>query len=196
MLIAKRKRIKMIDDILKTSFDSCTKAASEYSGVVGSGALHAALSRTWVMAIATEFKKHFKPTAGYRIFYRGCKDHKAAFKLEEYLYDITIIRTAIVASANEPKQLEYPKDILWHVESELRTNDSRASIVDFGKLLMSAAQNKLMILPAGGKIESWARQHLPRVRSKRIGNMYLAFVPHPRHWNNCKSSVSRVQQLW
>jgi hypothetical protein len=144
--------------------------------------------------LADEFRRTYPATQGYRVFSRGHDRNKAAFGLNEYLYDITVVRVDTVPSATKKAQLEYPVETLWHVECEFNENNSRASIVDFGKLLMSGAQYKLLILPAGGRIERWARAHLNRPRAS-VGETYLAFVPHPRVWSLDGEQIVKVLQL-
>ena len=151
-------------------------------------------SSDWVEALAEQFRKNSKDN-DIRVFSKGCYENRSVFKVNEYLYDITVIRTNEVKSVNG-HSLEYPEETLWHVESEFASNNSRESIVDFGKLLMSSAENKLMILPSGRRIEDWAREDLHKIAcSKNYSTVYFAFVPHPRRWGDKFEKAVTVEKV-
>ncbi len=153
-------------------------------------------SRIWVSVLAVQLRTHFPERLGYRVFSKDYPGNESTFRLRELLYDITVIRTATILSAVRNIDLEYPSEVLWQIESEFHERDSRASIVDFGKLLMGSAKHKLMILPADGKIEYWARENLPETRNSASGSMHLCFLPHPANWSHSNRPTATVEKLW
>ena len=174
--------LKLIEKILKEAMLDCRSRATTIVPEENKKKLHSQWSSAWVEKIADGLRNEFPESEGYRVFSRGYKENKKSFLLSEYLFDVTVIKVAEMNSASGKAKLEFPEETILHVESEFQSNDSRASIVDFGKLLMSAAENKLLILPSGGRIEAWAKQELARISDKCTGDFYLAFVPHPREW--------------
>ena len=64
-----------------------------------------------------------------------------------------------------------------------KKNNSRASIIDFSKLVMARSKNKLLVLPQSAKIKQWALDKLNGPVSFDDANYYLAFVPHPDCWD-------------
>lgn len=177
---------ELIESILKKAMLTCSQLTTTASTKNNKGSMHSQLSSAWVEGIAEGFRREYSEDQGYRVFSRGYKGNKRSFLLSEYLFDVTVIKVDEIKSASGRTQLEFPDETILHVESELQSNDSRASIVDFGKLLMSAAKNKLLVLPSGGQIELWAKRELAKVSEKCTGKFYIAFVPHPRGWSDQK----------
>lgn len=152
-------------------------------------------SSAWVSALGQELTAHYAGSeANIHVFYRGNPKNHKSFRLQEYLYDITVLKAAKVTSPRG-KVLEYPIETLWHIESEFNASDTRATVIDFGKLQMSAAENLLLILPAGGTIEQWATQSLPGMVRPSGGNFHVCFVPHPGQWNQSFGFQPIVKRL-
>lgn len=180
-----------LEQMLEKAFEKANKGRSDATGSE-SGEIHSERSSRWVEALAEQFRGKCTNKNNIRVFSKGFCENRQAFKVNEYLYDITVIKTCEIESATGRATLEYPEQTLWHVESEFASSDSRQSIVDFGKLLMSAAENKLMILPSGRKIQSWAVTKLSKiVCPEKHGTVYFAFVPHPGRWDErCEKAVT------
>jgi len=168
--------------ILAQSLRRCRKDAIAPKPVSKAGIKNAHLSSAWVERIADELRRQYPEKSGYRVFSGGYKGNRPEFRLNEYLFDVTVIKTKTVKSASGRTVLKVPQNTLLHIESEFHSRDSRASIVDFGKLTMSAAKNKLLVLPSGGLIEKWAKAELPKLCHDCSGKFFLAFVPHPSEW--------------
>jgi len=182
----------MIKKVLSDALRACQELALKGAGGEIEGNFHSKLSQYWIEFIASDFRAKFPEAEGYRVFSKGYDKHRSMYKMNEFLFDITVIKAGWIPSASGSTSLEYPLRTLWHIESEFQSNDSKASIVDFGKLLMSAAENKLMILPSGGKIEQWAKENLTRIASEQNAAVQLAFVPHPATWQGNTELFVRV----
>lgn len=168
----------------------------ERERIKGEGAKNRHLSKEWVENIAKEFRQYYKQSESYRVFSRGYYENREEFRLNEYLYDIAVIKTGVVKSVLD-NDLECPQEAIWLIESEFNTKDSRASLIDFGKLVIGSATNKALILPAGGRIEEWAMQHLPKIPAVAKDNWFICFVPHPGEWLkiNRNKVLPRVYKL-
>lgn len=150
-------------------------------------------SRQWVETVGEIMRtRHYPQAAGYRVFSKHYEGNTKDFGLNEYLYDVTVIKDGTVVSASGSTELTYPLRTIWHIESEFHKHNSRSSIVDFGKLLMSGAENKLMVLPANTGIEPWALSTLAPLGKAAQGNFSLAFVPHPGAWAEDVTATVRV----
>lgn len=151
-------------------------------------------SACWVEAIAAQLRPLF-PEPRYRVFSKGYEGNQRAFRRNEFLFDVTLVEIATVNSPNG-KTLEYPKRVLFHVESEFHSSNSRESIIDLSKLLMSSATDRLLVLPQGGKIEEWAHNVLTKIEKTGGGSLCIAFVPHPREWEEFAAHTPSVIEVW
>ena len=143
--------------------------------------LHSARSKTWVTNIAKALReKYDKPE--YRVFSADCTDNRTEFKLNELLFDISVVRVRPIPSASKNKQLMCVTSMEWAIESEFQRNDSRASIIDFSKLVMARSSNKLLILPQSKNIRDWALSTLSDAVPEDGDKYFLAIVPHPESW--------------
>jgi hypothetical protein len=187
----------MIEKILTEAYISAIDLSQKNSDE-DEKKFHSNLSLKWIEFIADELRRRYENDKNIRVFSKGCNSNKSAFKRNEFLFDITVIETSTVPSAKNRKNLEYPKDVIWHIESEFHNSNSRESIIDFSKLLMSVSKNKLMILPAKGEIEKWAKREFPNLDCIKCGNMYLAFIPHPRKWKTLNPDEVKIdiQKIW
>lgn len=187
---------KMIASLLKRALRRTYSMGPSETERIPNGKKHAMLSGLWVESLAMEFRRQFNSAEGYRVFSKKFCGNKPDFPIQEYLYDITVVRTKKIKSAVKDICLECPYEILWHIESEFQSSNSRSSILDFGKLLMSGAQERLMVLPSGGSIQRWASGQFRDLRNDTPGKMWLAFVPHPREWRSDSPPTAEVKQIW
>jgi hypothetical protein len=117
-----------------------------------------------------------------RVFSRGYRLNRRDFGVNELLYDIAIVRVESVESSRQKKNLLYIKETLWQVESEFALN-SRQSLIDFNKLVLGSAQNKLFIGPLFQDPDSLRKVIMPAAAACS-GNVFAAFLAHPSEWNN------------
>ncbi len=162
---------------------SLEKAADEvkYQAFDSDGALNSARSKAWVKFVSDSLRSQYKAPE-YRVFSRDYDKNREAFKLNELLYDIFVAKIGYIKSASGKKNLEYISNSEWVIESEFQ-EDSRASIIDFSKLLVAKADRKLMILPSNVKLKEWALCHLGDILPNDNALYYLCFIPHPRDWD-------------
>ena len=169
--------------LLERLENSLNKALQESLSFSDSEArlLHSARSKAWVKHLADSFRSCYEE-AEYRVFSADCSDNRSEFKLNELLFDICVVKVMTLSSASGYKQLTCVDSMEWAIESEFQKNDSRASIIDFSKLVMARSKNKLLILPQSIKIKEWALSILSKAVPEDGDNYFLAFVPHPDSW--------------
>ena len=139
-------------------------------------------SRSWVKALAQQFKRTYEGDSEIRVFTKSDYSHRKDFGLNEMLYDILVCRVGEVESPLHKKKLCFVKEALWQVESELAHN-TRSCLVDFNKLVLGSAENKLFIASHGRKS---AEDSLVRVLRPAAdcctGDVYVGVIPHPARW--------------
>ena len=169
--------------LLKRLERSLHKAIQEYPSSTGltPRQLHSARSKAWVRYLADSFRKDYSNT-GFRVFSADYADNRSEFKLNELLFDISVVNIKSIVSASGNKHLTCVNGMEWAIESEFQKNDSRASIIDFSKLIMARSKNKLLILPQSKNIKNWALSSLCEIVPMDGDSYFLAFVPHPESW--------------
>ena len=187
--------LKKLNDSLSDAYLECQNC--EYSKPQQ---LHSARSKAWVKHLAESFRKEYTQ-AEHRVFSADYQKNRTEFKLNELLFDISVVNVKPIFSASNHKQLICIDSMEWAIESEFQKNDSRASIIDFSKLVMARSKNKLLILPQSKKIRDWALSALSNSIPDDGDSYFLAFVPHPDSWdsntkidlyNHCNSSWEEV----
>jgi hypothetical protein len=143
--------------------------------------LHSVRSKAWVRYLAESFRDEYDKIE-YRVFSADYPGNKSEFKLKELLFDISVVSVKSICSASKNKQLAYVESMEWAIESEFQKNNSRASIIDFSKLVMARSKNKLLVLPQSAEIKRWALGELKEAVPCDEADYYLAFVPHPDCW--------------
>jgi hypothetical protein len=103
---------------------------------------------------------------------------------------VLVCRVEPIASASESRELLYVNEALWQVESEFK-EDSRAAIVDFSKLVLGSAANKLFCGPLVQDVAAFLRP-LRSVGLKCSGNVFAVLLPHPRSWDRTSLEI----HLW
>jgi len=151
-------------------------------------------SQTWVRVLAEQFRHRYEGDPNIRIFSKHDYSNRKDFGLNELLYDIVVCRVDEVASSTHKKKLYYIKDTIWQVESEF-ARDSRQALIDFNKLVLGSAHNKLFIGShvRKGKEESFLDVLKPAA-TVCTGHVYVALVPHPDKWKE-KSDYIRLWLL-
>lgn len=149
-------------------------------------------SRSWVNTLAEQLQNVYKAESSVTVFSKYGHSHRNDFRLNELLYDIVVCRVDEVASSTHKKKMYYIKETLWQVESEF-AHDSRQALIDFNKLVLGSAQNKLFIGPQvrKGREQSFLNVLKPAALAC-TGNVYVALVPHPAKWKDTDSAV----RLW
>ena len=143
--------------------------------------LHRKRSQEWVKVLARNFRKCYSNQDNkVKVFSKDFGEHRAEFKVNELLYDIAVCRTSETSSAQKRTPLTYIQEALWVVESEM-AKDSHEAIIDFSKLVMGSAQNKLFIGPKVNNQGNFNKVLLAPA-GHCSGNVYLAIIPHPEDW--------------
>jgi hypothetical protein len=147
-------------------------------------------SRNWVKSLANQLRIHYPNEQGVRVFSKYDDSNRKDFGLNELLHDIVVCRVGDVPSAKHKKTLCFVKETIWQVESEF-ARDSRQALIDFNKLVLGSAYNKLFIGPQVNKTEQFLNVLKPAARAC-TGNVYVALIPHPSNWKNASGDV----KLW
>ncbi len=143
--------------------------------------LHRKRSQEWVKVLARNFRKCYSNQDNkVKVFSKDFGEYRAEFKVNELLYDIAVCRTGETPSAQKGTLLTYIQEALWVVESEM-ARDSHEAIIDFSKLVMGSAQNKLFIGPKVNNQGNFNKVLLAPA-GHCCGNVYLAIIPHPEDW--------------
>jgi len=115
-----------------------------------------------------------------RVFSKHNPSHRKDFGLNEFLFDILVCRVDTVESAIHKKTLYYIREVMWQVESEL-AQDSRQALIDFNKLVLGSADNKLFVGSQVSDNASFLNVLSPTAKVCQ-GNVFAALIPHPRRW--------------
>ncbi|OGO06059.1 MAG: hypothetical protein A2Y73_01175 [Chloroflexi bacterium RBG_13_56_8] len=152
--------------------------------------LHRARSREWVETLADGFRQYYQSDERVCVFSKHNDSLRKKFGLNELLYDIFVCRVGVVESARHKKELLYVREALWQIESEF-ARDSRQALVDFNKLVLGSARNKLFIGPQVSDPESFLGVLLPAACAC-AGSVHISLIPHPRDWDKGEYSIN----LW
>ena len=136
-------------------------------------------SRNWVESLAQAFRTHYNDES-ILVFSKHFRGNRKDFLLNELLYDVCVCQVSAVESAKHKKKLYYIKEVLWQVESEFAKN-SREALVDFNKLVLGSAKNKLFIGPLVNDQESFIDVLRPAAKGCS-GSVFLGLIPHPAEW--------------
>ncbi len=166
-----------LKDLILRSFQEAKKAQD--SNLTPQD-LHRKRSQEWVKVLARNFRKCYS-NQDERVFSKDFGGHRTEFKVNELLYDIAVCRTGETSSAQKGTSLTYIKEALWVVESEM-ARDSHEAIIDFSKLVMGSAPNKLFIGPKVNNQGNFNKVLLAPA-GNCSGNVYLAIIPHPEDWD-------------
>ena len=149
-------------------------------------------SRSWVKALAEQFKKRYEGDSEIPVLTKSDYSNRKDFGLNELLYDILVCRVGEVESSLHKKKLYFIKEVLWQVESEFAHN-TRSSLVDFNKLVLGSAKNKLFVASQvkRGTENSFLRVLQPAA-SYCTGDIYVGMIPHPARWVDIDNDV----HLW
>ncbi len=149
-------------------------------------------SRSWVQALSEQFREKYKGDSEIRIFSKTDDSNKKDFGLNELLYDVLVCKVGEVESSVHKKKLCFIKEVLWQVESEFAHN-TRSSLIDFNKLVLGSAKNKLFIASRVKKgTESSFLKVLKPAAGYCSGDVYVGMVPHPSDWVDIENNV----HLW
>ncbi len=150
--------------------------------------LHALRAREWVEALAETFRKYYDELKepNVRVFSKYSNYNRKDFGLNELLFDISVVKTATIQSPRH-KELTYIEKALWIVESEM-ANDTRQLVLDFSKLVMGDAENKLFVGPLSEEIFNFIPQ-LCAVARNCNGLVHLCLVPHPEKWEKDETKL-------
>ncbi len=119
-------------------------------------------------------------------------DHRERFGVNELLFDITVCRTDTVASGTSGGELSFVTKGLWAVESEM-AKDKREALIDFNKLVLAGAENKLFVGPQVSDEGDYLRV-LGAAARHCSGNLFVALIPHPGEWADAAHADVRVWQ--
>ena len=149
-------------------------------------------SQSWVKALAEQFKKRYEGDTDIRIFTKSDYSNRRDFGLNELLYDILVCRVGEVESSMHKKRLCFINEVLWQVESEFAHN-TRSALVDFNKLVLGSAKNKLFVASQVRKgTENSFLKVLQPAAQYCTGDVYVGMIPHPSNWVDTDNEI----HLW
>ena len=153
--------------------------------------LHRARSNVFVGALGEGLQRCYADESGVRVLWQGNREHRKEFGMNELLFDVTVCESTTVPSPRRGTPLAAVTGGLWSVESEF-ARDTRQSVFDFNKLVLSSSKNKLFVAPVVDKslIDKF-RNTLGLVADNCSGNVYLVLVPHPSTWNTPNRLLAR-----
>ncbi|MDD2366027.1 MAG: hypothetical protein PHN84_07675 [Desulfuromonadaceae bacterium] len=151
---------------------------------ITTGAINAKRSKNLIEQLSEDFRKIYTSNDSVRVFSKDHYDNRAEFGMNELLHDILVCTTGLSSAARHKKKLRYITSAIWQVESELK-NDTHAALIDFNKLVLGSATNKLFIGPLFTYKEKVLQTLLPAaLAAQRNGaNVHIAFVTHPKDWS-------------
>lgn len=143
-------------------------------------------SQNWIRYLAEEFRTYFKEhtkQTNIVVFSKGFKDNRKVFNLNEFLFDIHVCETkaAKIQPKHANKELRYITRALWQVESEF-AKDRREAFIDFSKLVVGNAPNKLFICPK--TYDEHFIEDLKQIANCCKGNVFLAVLPTTDKWQH------------
>jgi len=149
-------------------------------------------SRYWVDALTEQFHKRYEGDSEFRIFSKHNYSNRKDFGLNEMLYDVLVCRVGDVESSLHKRKLCFIEEVLWQVESEFAHN-TRSALIDFNKLVLGSAKNKLFICSQvrKGKENSFLTVLKPAA-GYCMGDVYVGMIPHPSKWADADNDV----HLW
>lgn len=151
--------------------------------------VHQDRARNWVKTLGEQFRHFFeaypeRDDSDIRVFSKYDPTNRKDFGLNEYLFDILVCMVGKVTSANQGKELYYIREAIWQVESEFAL-DTRQALIDFNKLVIGNAPNKLFIGPlvSEDRVQPYLNVIKPAAQVCQ-GTVYTVLVPHPKDWGN------------
>src|SRR2546427_9621449 len=130
------------------AFELAQSTAADYERSAD-GSLHRRRANAWINCLAPQFQEIY-PDA--EVFWRGNMTHWSQWKRAELLYDILVCRVNTVATRRPAITFPYVAEAIWQVESEVRRR-GRDALIDFSKLVLGAAPQKLFVAPYVGPLE-------------------------------------------
>jgi len=167
-----------VNEWVRTAF-SAAKLADDAKG--SHGHVNRERSRRFVEALG-DIARSQRNNDSERVFTKHHEPNRAEFGLNELLYDVLWCDTATTPAAEADVVLRYITRGMWAVESEF-AEDSRKAVFDFNKLVLADTEAKLFIGPATSNWEDFLTP-LKVVAENVKGQLYVALVPHPRHWKS------------
>lgn len=147
---------------------------------------NAARSRQWVNLLAAGFETCY-PQPGYTVFRRDCAWHRHDYGLNELLCDILVCRSEAPLRGRR-----YLQSAEWAIESEF-SRYARDALLDFSKLNLVKARNKLLVISAGANGIHALLQQCAKADGGE--NFFIAELPHPDTWRLEQLPVFRLWQI-
>ena len=179
-------------DVKRLLQEALQQAQSEHDTGKTTQKINMNRSLFWVKALAEQFKKRYEGDTDIRIFTKSDYSNRRDFGLNELLYDILVCRVGEVESSLHKKKLYFIKEVLWQIESEFAHN-TRSSLIDFNKLVLGSAKNKLFIASTVKKgTETSFLKVLQPAAGYCTGDIYVSMIPHPANWVDTNNDI----HLW
>ena len=170
-------------DALDRAFDNALDTVENEQGKINE-----ARSIEWIQQLGSAFAKKYAADPKIRVFWKQSDSNRRAFGLNELLHDVVVVECEETISPRHKARIPYVKSALWQVESELELN-GRSAVMDFNKLVLGSAQNKLFVGPITSDPGSF-RESLAPIAQACSGNVYAAFIPAPNQWYKRSPEVS------
>jgi len=173
--------------------EALENASSEQISISDVGPLHRERSRLFVEHLATLLRDHYQSEETVKVLSKHYDENRPQFGLNELVYDILVCETATVQSPGNQRDLTYVTAGLWAIESEF-AKDLREALFDFNKLVLSSAENCVLISPAVSDDEGFL-EALAGAAGKCRGTVSVVLVPHPSEWT-VDAKLQVQGQVW
>lgn len=143
---------------------------------------NSARSGLWIDCLAARFKEHYKGNR-HRLFWLSNYENRDEFELNELLFDLAVCSVSTTDSLQPQSQpLSFIARCHWQIESEFNLRNTRDIVIDMSKLVMGAAENKLMIASHRSDRERDVLDQCAPIAACCVGRVYFCFLSHPEDW--------------
>ena len=146
-------------------------------------------SGQFVKSLAKQFEDYYAYNSNVRVWMAG--------KPTEFLHDISVVEVDVIGGpVHKTAEIDRIVNVLWQVESEM-ANDGREFMRDLNKLRAGTSDgDKLYVVrQSWNSVQNsdWVREQLEQVAQVLNGRLFLAFIPHPDHWDSSEPSVDLIE---
>ena len=151
-------------------------------------------SSAWIRSLAERFQEHYEGDR-YRVFSLGNKKNREQFGLNELLFDLAVCSVSTTDSLQrKARPLPFIARCHWQIESEFNLRNTRDIVIDMSKLVMGAADNKLMVAAHRGDREPDILDQCAPIAACCGGRVYFCFVSHPDDWTPERQSPPTLHE--
>jgi hypothetical protein len=177
--------VTLISNLICRAFDEAHRLGDKKN--------NAQRSAFWIECLAKAFRS-IEWEEDIAVFSKDYYGNRVEFGMNEMLYDVTVAEIKTIKSARS-KEIKVISNVKWLIESEFQKSNSRAITIDFSKLVIGRAENKLLIISEGMLIPTWIENAIPEIIKSDNCNFYLAVIPHPKDWHLSDLPIPSIRQL-